>query len=114
MRALMATDRHLRDQNGGGGDGAAKIEVGSDGAQVDEHLLQISRDGDLGYRIRELAVFNPQPGGAGGIIAGDGVGGGADQLGDIKSIARFANDVGGSFRSGFEEKVPGSDARVAA
>src|SRR5438067_3453584 len=57
---LLATDGHLPDQDGRRSHGRAEFQVRSDLFHVHEHLRQIARDADLGNRIRQFAVLDPQ------------------------------------------------------
>ena len=95
MPVLLPTDGHLPDQQRRRRHRAPKFQVGARSLHVHQHLLQIRRDGDLRNRIRELAVLNPQAGGAARIVAGYDVDALADQFGDIQALANSANDFFG-------------------
>src|SRR5581483_10348144 len=73
MANLFSANRHLSDLDGGGGDGAAELQVGADCLQPQQHLFEIGRDGDFGDGERQLAVANPQAGRALGIVSGDAI-----------------------------------------
>ena len=64
---------------------AAKFQVVGDGGDVVEHLLQVAGDGDLLDGEGQLPVFNPQTGGAAGVIAGHHVDAESHQLRDIEA-----------------------------
>src|SRR3569833_3041663 len=51
-----------------------------------EDLEQMTGDGDLADGIGELAVLDPEAGGAAAVIAGDAVDAGADQVGDVRTL----------------------------
>src|SRR5229473_5357146 len=57
------------------------------GLEGTEHLDQISRDGHLADRVGELAVLDPEPGGAATVIAGHEVDPHSDQVGDVEALA---------------------------
>src|SRR6188768_1570978 len=58
-----------------------------------EYLEQMTGDGDLAHGISELAVLDPEAGGAAAIITGHAIDAGADQIGDVKTLL----DVGHQF-----------------
>src|ERR1700757_1756747 len=62
------------------------------GAQLLEHLRQIAGDGDLGNRIGDLAVFDPESGGAPAVVAGDVVDPEADELGAIEAACDIRHE----------------------
>src|SRR5204862_7083678 len=62
---------HRLDEAGRRVGAAAELEIVG-GRQIAEHLVEIAGDGDLADRIGELAVLDPEAGGAAAIIAGDG------------------------------------------
>lgn len=77
-------DGHLADPEGGCHDAAPEDQVVSDHLDPEHHLLEIARDGDLLDRIGHLPLIDPEPHSATGLIAGDEVPAGADQLGDVR------------------------------
>src|SRR5258707_9513037 len=91
MMVLLATDSHPPDHQRRSGDRSSKLQVGAHVLDVREHALQGRRNGDLGYRIRELAVLNPQAGGAARIVARDNVYSGADQFRDVQPLPDAAH-----------------------
>src|SRR3984885_15791818 len=88
---LLTADGHLPDQQRRRCHRAPKFQVGAGGLYLHPHLPQIRRDGDLRNRIRKLAVFNPQAGGAARIIAGDDVDALADQFRHVEAAPNSAN-----------------------
>src|SRR3954447_6152780 len=56
------------------------------GHQRFEHRQQMPRDRHLADRIGDLAVLDPETGGATAVIAGHAVDTGADQIGDVKAL----------------------------
>src|SRR5215469_2793296 len=73
-----ATDGHLPDQDRRRFNGMAELQIRGDLLDIQQHLLQVSRNGDFRDGICKLSIFDPQSYGAAGIIAGDGVCGRAD------------------------------------
>src|SRR5260370_9289670 len=110
---LLPTDGHLPDQQCRRRDGSPELEVRAGGFDVHEHLPQIGRNGDLGYRIRELTVLNPQAGCAARIIAGDDVHAGSDQFGDVEPAADALPDLFGRALALFEKKIPVTEPAMA-
>src|SRR5581483_8827978 len=51
-----------------------------------EDLEQMAGDRHLADGIGELAILDPEAGGAAAVIAGDAVDAGADQIGDVKAL----------------------------
>src|SRR5690242_6570785 len=113
MVRSLATDGHLSNQDGRGRERAAEIEIGSDEVNFKQHLFQIPGDSDLGNRIRQLAVLNPEPGGARGIVARDGVRASANQLGHVEAVANSGDDFRRRALAWLDKKVTGADAGVA-
>jgi signal transduction histidine kinase/DNA-binding response OmpR family regulator len=85
--SLPAADGHLGDLQGGGGDGAAELQVGADHLDILQHPAQVAGDGDFVHREGRLAVPDPQTGGAPGVVAGHEVDPEAHQLGNEESVA---------------------------
>src|SRR4051794_26724457 len=59
-----------------------------------EYRQQVAGDRHLAHRIGDLAVLDPEAGGAAAVVAGDTVYAGADQVGDVEALL----DVGDQFR----------------
>src|ERR1700741_615617 len=74
-------------------DAVAEFQVAR-GSQRLEHVEQMARDRDLADGIGDLAVLDPEAGGAAAVIAGDAVDAGADQVGDIETLADVAHQLG--------------------
>src|SRR5262249_20148076 len=85
-RPSCSGNGHLRDEGGGGIDGAAQFEIVGR-LEVAKHGLEIGGNGDLAYRKGHRAVFDPEAGGAAAVIAGDTVHPHADELGDEEAAA---------------------------
>src|SRR5437667_6917988 len=79
---LSSTDGHLSNTKSRSGSRAAKLQIRSNVFQIFEHLEQIACDGHLGNRECQLAVADPEAGGAAGVVAGDDIGSESHQLGD--------------------------------
>src|SRR5260370_36285259 len=90
---LSATNTHLRNYQSRGGHGAAKLQVRADSFQVHQHLLQRAGDGDLRNWKGQLAIANPETGGAAGIIPGDDINTETDQLSYIGTVADSGNQL---------------------
>src|SRR5579885_2394138 len=60
---------------------------------MEEHLLQIARDRDLGDGIGDLAPLDPEAGGPAAVIAGDIVDAEADQLGAIEAALDIGHEL---------------------
>src|ERR1039458_8716839 len=109
---LTAGDGHAVDAEGGRGGGGTEDEVVADGGDVLVHVFQVAGDGDLFDRVGELAVLDPEAGGALGVVAGDEVDAEAHGLGDVEAVLHIADDLFRRERAGLEEEVGGADAGV--
>src|SRR6266849_5993192 len=89
-----------------------ELQVGAHDLQIEQHLAEISGNGDLRYRISELAVLNPQPGGAARVIAGDHADAGTDQLRNVEAIADSSNDLIGRALTRLDIEIPLADVRT--
>ncbi len=69
----MTGQLHLFYQHGAGLEAGALILVAPHRHYVAEHLGQVAGDGDLLDRIEDLAVLDPETGGAAGIVAVDDI-----------------------------------------
>src|SRR5262245_38208270 len=74
-------------------DAVAEFEIAR-GLHRLEDLEQMARDRDFADGIGELAVLDPEAGGAAAVIAGDAIDAGADQVRDVEPLA----NVGHQFR----------------
>ena len=63
---LISRYGHLRNLDGWRGDSAAHFKIRSHHFNILKHLLEISGDRHLFYRIARLSVFNPEAGRAAG------------------------------------------------
>src|SRR5581483_8991671 len=77
--------RQSLDAHGRRVDAVAKLQIVG-GDQRLEHLQQMAGDRHLADGIGDLAVLDPEAGGAAAVVAGDAVDDGADQVGDIKAL----------------------------
>src|SRR5919109_4290644 len=93
---LTARHRHLRDFDGWRCDSAAHFEIVAHHFDVFHHLLEIARDGDLFDRIAQFAVFDPDAGGAAGIVSGDEVDAETTEFGYVKPSPYRRDDLFGS------------------
>ena len=78
--------------------------------QAAEHVLEVAGDGDFRNRKGDLAILDPEAGGAAAVIAGDAIDAHAHQFGDIEALfdvgdqllrrklARFQIEIGGGRR----------------
>src|SRR5436305_4862292 len=67
-----------------------------------EHLEQMARDRYLADRIGNLAVLDPEAGGAAAIVAGHAVDAGTDQVGDVKALLDIGDQRGRRRLAGLE------------
>ena len=74
-------------------------KIGTDGFEVEQHILQLARDGDLGYRKCQFAVSNPKTGCAAGIIPGHDINTETDQFGDVETVANAGDQLLGRRRA---------------
>src|SRR5215831_17469134 len=65
----------------------------------------MSRDRDLAHWIGDLAIFDPETGGAAAIVAGDAVDAGADQIGDVEALLDVRHQLGRRYGAGFEMQI---------
>src|SRR6185437_11801155 len=79
-RASASAKRQSFDAHGGSIDAIAKFQIVRRHHRL-EDFEQVTGDGHLADRIAELAVLDPEAGGAAAIVAGDAVDAGADQVG---------------------------------
>src|SRR4051794_7108701 len=83
---LFTANGHLSNLQCRGGDRAAEDQVGADGFDAHQHLLEVARNGHFGNREGQFAVADPQTYGAARIIAGDDIDAEAHHFGHIESI----------------------------
>src|ERR1035438_3896317 len=107
---LFAANGHLSNLERGRGHGTAKLQVVANLFHAQQHLLQITGNGDFGNRERELAVAYPQTRGAARVIAGDDVDAHADQFRDIESVGDPRDNPLRRLDAVFDEKVPVADS----
>src|SRR3546814_1514228 len=99
--ASEARDLQAVEAQGRGVHGAAEDEVGRR-RQREEHVLQIAGDGDLADRIGDLAVLDPESGGATAVVAGQQVRSRADHLRDEQPLPDLADHLLRRDRARFE------------
>src|ERR1035437_3919303 len=97
---LGTSDHHAFDAEGGGSGGGAEDEVVADGGDVLIHVLEVAGDGDLFDGVGEFAVFDPEAGGALGVVSGDEVDAEAHGLGDVEAGFYVADDLFGGEGAG--------------
>src|SRR5690242_8565122 len=102
---LFPANGHLSNLDGGRRNGAAEIQVGANGFETHEHLLQIPRDGDFGNREGQLAIADPESRRAARIITCDNVNAKAHQLGDVEAVGDSRNNLLRGLDAFFEIKV---------
>ncbi len=83
------------------------------GREVEEHVLQIARDGELGDRGGDLAVLDQEARRAAAVIAGHAVDAHADQLGDEHAALDVGDQRLGQDDAGAHMHVAGRDAGAA-
>src|SRR6266851_2006472 len=76
----------------------AEFEVAS-GDHAPEHVVEVAGDGHLADRKDDLAVLDPEPGGAAAVIAGQAVDPHAHQFGDVKSALDVRDELSGAKRA---------------
>src|ERR1035438_8680545 len=103
---LFAANGNFSDLERGRGHGAAKLQVVANLFHAQQHILQITGNGDLGNRERQFAVAYPQTRGAARVIAGDNVDAHADQFRDIESVGYPRDNPLRRLDAVFHEKVP--------
>src|SRR4051812_6664767 len=81
------------------------------GGQRLEHLDQVACDRHLAYRIGDLAVLDPEPGGATAVVAGDAVDAGPDQVGNIEALSDAGDQFGRRRLARLEMKIVGPRRR---
>src|SRR4051812_48770677 len=75
---------HALDTDGGGIGAVAEFQVAGR-HQAGEHILEIAGDGDFGHGKSDLAILDPEAGGAAAVITGHAIDAHAHQLGDVKA-----------------------------
>src|SRR5271165_4560500 len=108
--ALLAADRQAVDAKGGAGDGAAEFEVAGDFGNVQEHVFQVSGDGDFFDGIGQLAAGNPKAGGAAGVVPGDQVHPHAHEFGYVEAVFHLGDQLLRRSRAGLQKIIAGADA----
>src|SRR5690606_4977375 len=84
--SALAGHGHAPDQHRADADVRAPVDVGTHRLDGLEDVLQAAGDGDLVHRVRDGAVLDPEAGRAAGIVAGDGIGALAHQLGHHQAL----------------------------
>src|SRR3954452_3858974 len=85
-------------------DAVAELEIVR-GLHRLEDLEQMAGDRDLTHGIGELAVLDPEAGGAAAVVAGDAIDPGADQVGDVKALLDIGDQLGRRRRAGLEMQI---------
>ena len=86
------------------GDGAAEPQIVSHHLDVAEHVEEVAGDRDLLDRVRQLAVLDPEPGGAARVVAGHRVDAEADQLRHERPRVDRGDDRLGRMRPGGRDR----------
>src|SRR5215470_4839200 len=100
-------NRQSLDAHGGRVDAVAELQIVGNGHRL-EHLEQVTCDGQLAHRIRNLAILDPEARGATAIVTGHGVDAGADEVRDIKAVRSIGYQLCRRDFAGFEVEVVGS------
>src|SRR5258707_15027705 len=70
-----------------------------------EHRQQMPRNRDLADGISDLAILDPEAGGAAAVIAGHAVDAGTDQVGDVKALLDVGDQRLRRHLAGFEMQI---------
>src|SRR5829696_9065385 len=73
-------------------DAVAEFQIVS-GNERFEHRQQMARDRHLADGVSDLAILDPEAGGAAAVIAGHAVDAGADQVGDVKALLDIGDQL---------------------
>src|SRR3954470_14303949 len=109
-RELTSANRQALDAQRRRVDAVAEFQIVGRN-QRPEHLKQMARDRYLADRIGDLAVLDPEAGGAAAVIAGHAVDAGADQVGDVKALLDIGDQLGRRRLAGLEMQIVGSRRR---
>src|SRR6266404_1815919 len=82
MTASGAGKGHAFDEQRRSGGTEIAVEIACR-HQIEEHRLQVRGDGHLGDRIDQLAILDPETGGATAVLAGQHVDALAEHFGDV-------------------------------
>src|ERR1700755_2380856 len=72
-----------------------------------EHLEQVARDRHLAAGIGDLAVLDPEAGGAAAVVTGDAVDTGPDQVGDVETLLDVVDQRFRRHLAGLEAQIVG-------
>src|SRR6202161_3085264 len=86
LPALASAKLHSFDPQRRSIDAIAKFQIVGRNQRL-ESLKQMPRDRPPAHRIGDLAILDPEPGRAAAVVAGHAVDAGADQIGNVKSLA---------------------------
>src|ERR1700758_2658065 len=76
---------HALDADSGGIGAMAEFQVAGRG-QAQEHILEIAGDGDFGNGKGDLAILDPETGGAATVVARHAIDAHAHQLSDVEAL----------------------------
>src|SRR5262245_27152339 len=82
----FSANDHVTDLQRGCCDGPNERHIIADHFDILEHLAKVAGDGHLLYRVKELAVLNPNSHSSAGVIAGHCIDSKADQLDHIEPL----------------------------
>src|SRR6516165_10055058 len=88
-------------------DAIAKLQIVG-GHQRFEDMEKVTCDRHLAHRIGDLAVLDPEAGGAAAVVTRHAVDAGADEIGDIETLPNVGDQLGRGRFAGLEMKVVGS------
>src|SRR5690606_1577104 len=95
---------HALDAHRGCIDAVTKLEIVGRN-EVEEHVLQVAGYGHLADRPGDLAVLDPEPGGAAALVAGDEVRTHTHQVGHVAAGGDVGNEILRAHGAGREVEV---------
>src|SRR5215204_7035776 len=70
------------------------------GRERGEHVVQVPGYSDFAHRITAFALLDPKAGSAAAVVAGNDIGAGADQVGDIEALIDIRDQLLGGRTAG--------------
>src|SRR3954469_11764518 len=105
-----AAKRQALDAQGRRVDAVAEFQIVGRNQRL-EDVEQVAGDGHLADGIGDLAVLDPEAGGAAAVVAGDAVDAGTDQVGDVKTLLDVGNQLPRRHAARLEVQVVGAGRR---